>query len=246
MKRPPSDQCAWPPMEPMGSASNRITDRSADASSYAATRPDSPAPTTMTSVSIGRMLPPVRCFGVRSPNPFARCQRWRPVPPTTVGPMIEAAVVSPSDLMRLRGLLTATGPGMELISPVTGEVIGELPTSTAADVEVGAQIAHRAQQDWAARPIEERAEVLLHFHDHLLDQRDYFVDLLQAAGKDRLSAVLEVFHVALTARYYGRTARRYLRSERGEGVLPFLTRIERHYLPKGLVGVIGPWNYPLT
>jgi succinate-semialdehyde dehydrogenase / glutarate-semialdehyde dehydrogenase len=165
---------------------------------------------------------------------------------TTVGPMTEAAVVSSSDLMRLGGLLTATGPGMELISPVTGEVIGELPTSTAADVEVGAQIAHRAQQDWAARPIEERAEVLLHFHDHLLDQRDYFVDLLQAAGKDRLSAVLEVFHVALTARYYGRTARRYLRSERGEGVLPLVTRVERHYVPRGVVGVIGPWNYPLT
>jgi succinate-semialdehyde dehydrogenase/glutarate-semialdehyde dehydrogenase len=152
--------------------------------------------------------------------------------------MTVAAVVSSSDLMRLQGLLTATGPGMELISPVTGEVIGELPTSTAADVEVGAQIAHRAQKEWAARPIEERAELLLYFHDHLLDQRDYFTDLLQADGKDRMSAVSEVLHVALTARYYGRTARRYLRSERGEGLLPLVTRVERHYVPKGLVGVI--------
>jgi succinate-semialdehyde dehydrogenase / glutarate-semialdehyde dehydrogenase len=160
--------------------------------------------------------------------------------------MTEAALVSSSDLMRLRGVLTATGPSMELISPVTGKVVGELPTSTAADVEVGAQIAHRAQQEWAAWPIEERARLLLDFHDQLLDCRDYFVDLLQADGKDRMSAVAEVLHVALTARYYGRTARRYLRSERGVGVLPFLTRIERHYLPKGLVGVIGPWNYPLT
>jgi succinate-semialdehyde dehydrogenase / glutarate-semialdehyde dehydrogenase len=159
---------------------------------------------------------------------------------------VAALVVSSSDLMRLRGLLTATGPGMQLISPVTGEAIGELPTSTAADVEVGAQIAHRAQKEWATRPIEERAELLLDFHDHLLDQRDYFTDLLQADGKDRMSAVSEVLHVALTARYYGRTARRYLRSERGEGLLPLVTRVERHYVPKGLVGVIGPWNYPLT
>ena len=73
-----------------------------------------------------------------------------------------------------------------------------------------------------------------------------FIDLLQAVGKDRLSAANEVLHVALTARYYGRTARRYLRSERGEGILPLLTRVDRHYVPKGLVGVIGPWNYPLT
>jgi succinate-semialdehyde dehydrogenase / glutarate-semialdehyde dehydrogenase len=160
--------------------------------------------------------------------------------------MTEAAVVSSPDLMRLRGLLTATGPGMELTSPITGQVLGDLPTSTAADVEVGAQIAHRAQKEWAARSIEERAGLLLDFHDHLLDRRDYLVDLLQADGKDRLNAVFEVLHVALTARYYGRTARRYLRSERGEGVLPLVTKIERHYVPKGLVGVIAPWNWPLT
>jgi succinate-semialdehyde dehydrogenase / glutarate-semialdehyde dehydrogenase len=159
--------------------------------------------------------------------------------------MTEVAVVS-SDLLRLRGLLTATGPAMELRSPVTGQVIGELPTSTPADVEVGAQLAHRAQAEWAARPIDERAHLLLDFHDHLLDERDYFVDILQSDGKDRLSAAVEVLHLALTARYYGRTARRYLRSERGEGILPLLTRVDRHYVPKGLVGVIGPWNYPLT
>jgi succinate-semialdehyde dehydrogenase/glutarate-semialdehyde dehydrogenase len=159
--------------------------------------------------------------------------------------MTEVAVVS-SDLLRLGGLLTATGPAMELRSPVTGEVIGELPTSTPADVEVGAQLAHRAQSEWAARPIDERARLLLDFHDRLLDRRDYFIDLLQSVGKTRLSAAEEVLHVALTARYYGRTARRYLRSERGEGVFPLLTRVDRNYLPKGLVGVIGPWNYPLT
>jgi succinate-semialdehyde dehydrogenase/glutarate-semialdehyde dehydrogenase len=160
--------------------------------------------------------------------------------------MIDVAVVSSPDLLRLGALLTATGPSVELRSPITGQVIGELPTSTPADVEVGAQLAHRAQAAWAARPIAERARLLLDFHDHLLDLRDYFIDLLQSDGKDRLSAALEVFHLAVTARYYGRTARRYLRSERGSGILPLLTRVDRHYVPKGLVGVIAPWNHPLT
>jgi succinate-semialdehyde dehydrogenase/glutarate-semialdehyde dehydrogenase len=154
--------------------------------------------------------------------------------------------VSNSDLDRLGALLTATGPTMELRSPLSGQPMGELPTSTAADVEVGAQLARRDQATWAARPIEDRAQLLLDFHDHLLDRRDYFIDLLQSMGKPRLSAAEEVLHVALTARYYGRTARRYLRSERGEGLVPLLTRVDRHYLPKGIVGVIGPWNYPLT
>ena len=85
-------------------------------------------------------------------------------------------------------------------------------------------------------PSRSGAQLLLDFHDHLLDRRDYFIDLLQGVGKARLSAAEEVLHVALTARYYGRTARRYLHSERGEGLVPLLTRVDRHYVPKGLVG----------
>src|SRR5829696_1059227 len=55
---PPSDQNAWPPRLPSGSWSSRITRRPASASSAVATRPASPAPTTMTSACIhrGRLL----------------------------------------------------------------------------------------------------------------------------------------------------------------------------------------------
>src|SRR5215210_2501244 len=51
---PPSDQNAWPPRLPSGSWSSRSTRRPASASSAVATRPASPAPTTMTSASIHR------------------------------------------------------------------------------------------------------------------------------------------------------------------------------------------------
>ena len=151
------------------------------------------------------------------------------------------------DLQRLSDLLSATGPSTEVRSPLSGEIIATVRTSTADDVTRAAATARRAQQGWAATPIAERSKLLLDFHDHLLDRRDDFVDLLQTeSGKARLSATEEVLHVALTARYYGRTARRYLHSERGAGVFPLLTRIDRHYVPKGLVGVIAPWNYPFT
>jgi succinate-semialdehyde dehydrogenase/glutarate-semialdehyde dehydrogenase len=152
-----------------------------------------------------------------------------------------------TDLRRLAGLLSASGPAMPLRSPLTGELIGELPTSTEADITAAAARAWAAQPGWAGWPIEERAALLLDFHDALLDRRDYFIDLLQTSGgKARLSATEEVLHLSLTARYYGRTARRYLHSDRGSGLVPLLTRVDRHYVPKGLVGVIGPWNYPLT
>ncbi len=148
---------------------------------------------------------------------------------------------------RLTPLLSATGPAMELRSALTGQSLGELPTSTPPDIGAAARRARAAQVEWAGRPIVERARVLLDLHDYVLDHRDELVDLLQMeGGKARLTAAEEVMHVALTARYYGRRARSYLRSERGDGVIPGLTRIDRHYVPKGLVGVIAPWNYPLT
>jgi succinate-semialdehyde dehydrogenase / glutarate-semialdehyde dehydrogenase len=125
--------------------------------------------------------------------------------------------------------------------------VTHLPTSTGADVTAAAERARELQVEWANRPVADRAAVLLRFHDRLLDQVHPFVDMLQReAGKARLSATEEVLHCALTARYYARRADRYLRSERGHGVYPVLTRIDRHYLPKGLVGIIAPWNYPLT
>lgn len=143
--------------------------------------------------------------------------------------------------------VVGSGPATTVRSPFDQRVLAEVPTSTPADVAEAARIALAAQESWATRSIDERAQVLLDFHDQLLDRRDEFADLVQLeAGKSRLNAIEEVLHVALTARYYGRTARRYLRNIRASGLFPLLTRIDRHYLPKGLVGVIAPWNYPFT
>src|SRR5438270_6235862 len=147
-----------------------------------------------------------------------------------------------TDLDRFADGLAASGPRVELRSPLDGAVLTLVPTSDAADVRSAAARARAAQGDWARLPVEARAQVLVRFHDRLLDERERFADLVQRqAGKSRLTAFEEVLHVALTARYYGRTARRYLAAERGAGLVPGLTRIDRRYSPKGLVGVIGPW-----
>ena len=53
---PPSDQNAWPPMLCSGSWSSSNTFLPASASSAVATRPASPAPTTMTSASMSLIL----------------------------------------------------------------------------------------------------------------------------------------------------------------------------------------------
>ena len=66
------------------------------------------------------------------------------------------------------------------------------------------------------------------------------------SGKARKHAYDEPLHVALTARYYARTAHQHLDTERRVGVVPGLTRVEVNQVPKGVVGIIAPWNYPFT
>ena len=153
----------------------------------------------------------------------------------------------PWDGPRLAAQLAATGPRRLWRSAYDEELTTELPTSTPSDVAAAAGRARAAQQEWAARPLGERGRVLLDFHDAVLDQRDRLADLLQyEGGKARLIAFEEILHLALTARYYARTAREVLHHQRRSGIFPLLTRIDQRYLPRGLVGIIAPWNYPLS
>ena len=81
----------------------------------------------------------------------------------------------------------------------------------------------------------------------MLDRQDELIDLVVwESGKARKDAYLEVAHLALTARYYARTAHQHLDVQRVGGMFPVLTRAEVHRVPKGVVGIISPWNYPLT
>ena len=95
--------------------------------------------------------------------------------------------------------------------------------------------------------IDERAQCLLRLHDLVLDRQDEIIDLIVwESGKARKHAFDEPLHIALTARYYGRTAHQHLDTERKLGVVPGLTRVEVNRVPKGVVGIISPWNYPFT
>ncbi|MBN1091672.1 succinate-semialdehyde dehydrogenase (NADP(+)) [Blastococcus sp. TML/M2B] len=126
-------------------------------------------------------------------------------------------------------------------------MIGEVPVCTAEDVAEAQRRARAAQAEWAARPLAERRAVMLRYHDLVLERQDQVLDIVQVeTGKNRVSAFEELADVALTARYYAHAAARHLRPARRRGALPLLTRTVEHHHPKGLVGVIAPWNYPFT
>ena len=77
--------------------------------------------------------------------------------------------------------------------------------------------------------------------------RDEIMDVIQLeSGKARIHAFEEVLDVAIQARYYGHTAPGFLRPARAQGALPVLTSTRVHHRPRGVVGIIAPWNYPFT
>ena len=90
--------------------------------------------------------------------------------------------------------------------------------------------------------------VLLRLHDLVLDRQDEVLDLVQLeTGKARRHAFEEVVDVALNARHYARTARRDLRAGAARaGLVPVLSQAHELRHPKGVVGIVSPWNYPLT
>ena len=144
-------------------------------------------------------------------------------------------------------LLATTGTSVPTYCPFNGQPLGDIPQSSAADVEEAFRRARRAQARWARTSIDERQAALLRLHDLLFAQQSEISDLIcWESGKARKDAYDEPMHVALTARYYGRTGHRHLDTRRVAGVVPGLTRVEVNRVPKGVVGIISPWNYPFT
>lgn len=176
----------------------------------------------------------------------------RPDVDGTVTPIRSAtlpASITPAVVKRLAGLVAASGDAREVTTtaPYTGEVLATLPVSEPADVEAAFERARTAQARWADTPVRERCEIMLRLHDLVLDRQAEILDLMQAEnGKTRRDAFLEVSDIAITSRYYARTAPGLLAPKRRRGAIPVLTHTTELRHPKGVVTVISPWNYPLS
>ncbi|HEY9377482.1 MAG TPA: succinic semialdehyde dehydrogenase, partial [Jiangellaceae bacterium] len=98
-----------------------------------------------------------------------------------------------------------------------------------------------------ARTVDERARIIGRIHDLVLDRQSTIADVVQAeSGKARRDAFEEIGDVALAARYTAVRGPRLLRDHRRLGLVPGLTMAIEVRHPVGVVGVIAPWNYPLT
>ncbi|MBQ0986032.1 succinate-semialdehyde dehydrogenase (NADP(+)) [Streptomyces sp. F63] len=188
---------------------------------------------------------PASAGGAPVPPARADVTGGNPVFTAPAGTRTAAEVVTPELVAQLTAGLTGTGRTANH-TPFTGERLAELPESTPEDVAAAFERAREAQRAWAAVPARKRAAVLLRFHDLVLARQDEVLDLIQLeTGKARMHAHEEVQAVAMAARHYGRRGPAYLRPKRHTGAVPVLTKVTELRQPRGVVGQIAPWNYPL-
>ncbi|KAB1198648.1 MULTISPECIES: succinic semialdehyde dehydrogenase [Haloferax] len=132
-------------------------------------------------------------------------------------------------------------------APYDDSVVGTVPLCSPDDVQAAVTDARTAGDEWAAWPVEDRVAVFHRFHDALLDRRESLLDVIQSeTGKARADALEEILDAAATARYYTTIAERELTSTHRAGAIPLMTKTVEHHHPVGVVGIISPWNYPLS
>jgi len=133
-------------------------------------------------------------------------------------------------------------------APATGELIGEVRITPREEVAAVVARARRAQQAWAVLPVKERCERLLRFRDAIAERQAEVVDLLTLeCGKPKHEALIhEVVTTLDLLTYYANNAPRILASHEYPLHLMKHRRAYATYVPRGVVGVISPWNFPLV
>src|SRR5246127_1090831 len=142
---------------------------------------------------------------------------------------------------------TPARPARTIDEVFTGKPLTTIPIGTAADVEAAFAEARAAQMGGRTRPVAERIDVTRRYRDLVIDNSGFLMDLLQAeAGKARWAAQEEIIDLMANADYYVRVSANLLKPRKVPALLPAIGKTTVGYQPKGVVGVISPWNYPMT
>jgi acyl-CoA reductase-like NAD-dependent aldehyde dehydrogenase len=137
----------------------------------------------------------------------------------------------------------------EVKNPATGETVGSVPRLSPEEVTDLVARARAAQPAWDGLGFGERRRIFLRAKQWLLDNRDRMAEtIISETGKTYEDAGLEISVAIEAFGFWANRAKDYLKDERVRTRSPMLLgrKIVVRYEPLGVVGVIGPWNYPLV
>lgn len=141
---------------------------------------------------------------------------------------------------------TESDARIESTSPATGEVIGSVPEGTREDARRAIAAANDAWRGWAARSAFERAAAMERIAETIEERREELAwtltldqgKPLHAEAYDEVDELVEYFRMAAAD------------VTRLDGAMPSSVeagkRVLLYRVPRGVVGVISPWNWPYT
>jgi acyl-CoA reductase-like NAD-dependent aldehyde dehydrogenase len=133
------------------------------------------------------------------------------------------------------------------LNPATGEVVGTYPVFSEQDVAETVERARAAAQWWADLGWAGRRQRLLAWKSYLTRYIGRLAELVHTeTGKPLADAQLEILLAIVHVDWAAKHARRVLRPRRvRSGLIAINQAATLEYQPLGVVGVIGPWNYPV-
>ncbi|NMO02875.1 aldehyde dehydrogenase [Gordonia sp. TBRC 11910] len=137
---------------------------------------------------------------------------------------------------------------ISVISPNSGQQIGEVPDGVEADIDAAVAAARAAFDDpsaWSGLPASERAAALIRLADEIDSRKEQFAALVSAQNGMPITVAsqLEAVYPATLLRYYAGLIAAQTDDIR-EGMFGGVVEVRRE--PIGVVGAIVPWNFPQT
>ncbi len=136
-------------------------------------------------------------------------------------------------------------------NPATGELITTVPVLSADELHELASRARQAQPQWEAIGFKGRARIMRRAQKWMLDNAERVIEsVVGESGKTHEDAQLTDLGYTVTALgFWAKEAAKYLADERvpsWNNPVAAGKKLIIRYVPVGVVGVIGPWNYPVA
>src|SRR3954454_9153624 len=135
-------------------------------------------------------------------------------------------------------------------NPATGETIATVPDMDAAQVKALVDRARKAHEAWNGIGFDGRADVMYELRRWVVENRDRVIGtIVEENGKPPDEAMLtELVYLCDSLGFWAKTGPKYLGDEKVRTHSPLLIgkKVIVRYRPYGVIGVIGPWNYPLS
>ncbi|MGH3494636.1 MAG: aldehyde dehydrogenase family protein, partial [Sciscionella sp.] len=142
---------------------------------------------------------------------------------------------------------TAQATTFDSLDPATGEVVGTHPIQDAEQVGKAVDAARIAAKWWSELSFADRKQRLVRWRGVITRRAHQLADVVHAeTGKPHSDAMLEIVLAIDHINWAAKHAKKVLgRHRRSPGLLMANQSASVEYLPLGVIGVIGPWNYPV-